>query len=297
MYDMINDTVYIDTDEDGTTQGQNLANICRNINSHGDVDLAVSVHFNASNGDGHGVEVWAYDNGTDDVANRICDQVAALGYANRGVKYTHDLYVLRNTRPPAILVECCFCDNQGDADLYNADSMARAIVAGLTGQTIAPEPASEPTPAPHQDAGDPVNEHNLVYQAHSQNVGWLPAVRDGQVAGTTGYGLRLEALRIDTSGSAFPDLRLRAQAHIQNRGWTDYGEITPDTVIGTVGEGLRMEALELDVIDGLPDGYKLMYQVHLAESGWTPAIEAGYTTGTVGIGRRIEAARIWIEAV
>lgn len=35
-------------------------------------------------------------------------------------------------------------------------------------------------------------------QAHVQNLGWLPPVRDGEVCGTTGQALRLEAVRLWT---------------------------------------------------------------------------------------------------
>ena len=35
-------------------------------------------------------------------------------------------------------------------------------------------------------------------QAHVQNLGWLPPVRDGEVCGTTGMALRLEAVRLWT---------------------------------------------------------------------------------------------------
>ena len=35
-------------------------------------------------------------------------------------------------------------------------------------------------------------------QAHVQDLGWLPPVRDGEVCGTTGRALRLEAVRLWT---------------------------------------------------------------------------------------------------
>ena len=46
-------TVYDCTDENGITQSQNLTNIVRNCNAH-NVDLDISIHFNASDGNGHG---------------------------------------------------------------------------------------------------------------------------------------------------------------------------------------------------------------------------------------------------
>ena len=46
-------TVYDTTDNDGATQSQNLKNIVANCNSHS-VDLDISIHFNAYNGQAHG---------------------------------------------------------------------------------------------------------------------------------------------------------------------------------------------------------------------------------------------------
>ena len=67
-------------------------------------------------------------------AANICAAIAALGFRNRGVKERPGLYVLKHTRAPALLVECCFVDDADDAALYNAEAMAAAIVQGITGQ-------------------------------------------------------------------------------------------------------------------------------------------------------------------
>ena len=128
-------TVYDCTDEDGTTVNQNLSNIVKKCNSH-NVGLDISIHFNASNGQGHGVEVWGYNSGTDSISSRICNEISKLGFTNRGVKHSTQLYVLRNTRASTILIECCFCDSQTDSNIYNPEKMANAIVVGLTGQTV-----------------------------------------------------------------------------------------------------------------------------------------------------------------
>jgi len=37
---------------------------------------------------------------------------------------------------------------------------------------------------------------HVHYQAHVENIGWLPEVSDGQIAGTTGQGRQMEALRV-----------------------------------------------------------------------------------------------------
>ena len=145
-------TVYDCTDDSGRTQGQNLANIVAKCNAH-TVDLNISNHLNA--GGGTGVEVWCYDEKTKDIAVAICASVStALGIPNRGVKYSKNLYVLRKTAGSAILVECCFVDNQNDASHWNADKCGDAIASAIAGKTVAgttsagSAPAPTPTPAP-----------------------------------------------------------------------------------------------------------------------------------------------------
>jgi hypothetical protein len=126
-------TVYDCTSNQGLTQNGVLKDIVSKCNAHS-VDLDVSIHFNA--GGGKGVEVWCYDNGTSAVASRICNAIAGLGFANRGVKYSKQLYVLSTTKSPAILIECCFVDSQTDANIYNVDKMASAIVEGILNKSI-----------------------------------------------------------------------------------------------------------------------------------------------------------------
>ena len=128
-------TVYDCTDEDGTTQSKNLVNIVNHCNMN-TVDLDVSIHFNASNGVGHGVEVLIYSNSSSSKAKaqNIVNAIAELGFTNRGVKVRSDLYVLRKTKSPALLIECCFCDSQIDNSIYDAERMATAIVKGITNQ-------------------------------------------------------------------------------------------------------------------------------------------------------------------
>lgn len=128
-------TVYDCTDEDGKTSSQNLANIVKKCNEHV-VDLDVSIHFNAFNKEAHGTEVLQYSSKTDVVSTRICKNISALGYTNRGVKDGSHLYVVRKTNSKALLIECCFCDNKGDAKLYDADEMAKAIVEAILNEAI-----------------------------------------------------------------------------------------------------------------------------------------------------------------
>ena len=142
------------TDDVGASQSANLANIVQQCNSHA-ADLDVSIHFNAAandpSGDGvtTGTEVLVYSGASKATtyAAAICARIADLGFKSRGVKERPDLYVLKHTKAPALLVECCFVDDADDVALYDADKMAAAIVQGITGQAVTGDtPARESAP-------------------------------------------------------------------------------------------------------------------------------------------------------
>lgn len=139
-------TVYDCTVDDGTNASDVLSKIVKKCNAH-DVDLDVSIHFNAGvndkNGNGYttGTECYIYSetSKSQDEAVRICNNIAALGFKNRGIKVRTDLYVLRKTKAPAVLIECCFVDDADDVKLYNTEKMAIAIASGIVGKDLTPK--------------------------------------------------------------------------------------------------------------------------------------------------------------
>ena len=103
------------------------------------VDLCISIHANASNGEGHGTEVFTYRAREIPEARKVLDNLCALGFTNRGIKDGSELAMVRRPTAVAMLIECCFCDNVSDTNLYNnvgADALADAIISGLTGQAL-----------------------------------------------------------------------------------------------------------------------------------------------------------------
>ncbi len=103
-----------------------------NVNN---VDLFVSIHFNCFNGQAHGTEVFTWGGEQLPEATRVLNNLVGLGYANRGIKDGSNLFVIRNTKAKAMLIECCFCDNKNDMDKYDAEKIANAIVEGIAGKT------------------------------------------------------------------------------------------------------------------------------------------------------------------
>ena len=136
-------TVYDCTVDNGTGQKDVLQKIVQKCRLH-EVDLDVSIHFNSGandksgNGKTTGVEVLVYSASSKAkrYAEKICAAIARLGFRNRGVKTNSSLYVMKNTKAPAMLVECCFVDDKDDVKLYNYYEMASAIVYGITGEKV-----------------------------------------------------------------------------------------------------------------------------------------------------------------
>lgn len=167
-------TVHDCTDDDGASQSANLANIVAKCNSHG-ADLDVSIHFNAGannpggNGQTTGTEVLVYSKTTAAVpyATAICSAIAALGFKNRGVKERPELYVLKHTKSPAILVECCFVDDADDVALYDADKMAAAIVQGITGQAVTDSAQESTTATPAESDSYPAQFQEWLNSGYS----------------------------------------------------------------------------------------------------------------------------------
>ena len=78
---------------------------------------------------------------------------------------------------------------------------------------------------------------DITYQAHVQNIGWQQSKDNGELAGTKGEALRIEALIINA------DINIQYRVHIQDKGWSEW--VPNGALAGTVGEGLRLEAIEI----------------------------------------------------
>ena len=117
-----------------------LEKICKASNST-PADLTVSIHFNShiheakSNGETVGTEVLVLsDEGIKHrVANDVCKSISRLGFVNRGIKVRDNLYFLRHTSAPAILIEVCFVSDADDARLYKKKKkeIAKAIATSI----------------------------------------------------------------------------------------------------------------------------------------------------------------------
>lgn len=163
-------TVYDCTENNGSGQTDVLKKIVSKCNQHA-VDLDVSIHFNSAandpggNGKTTGVEAYVYSSSSKakSYAEKVCTEISALGFRNRGVETSSTLYVLKHTISPAVLIECCFVDDKDDVELYDYQKMATAIVKGITGQTVQQPEETEPAaPGEETAVGSPKKLKRLV---------------------------------------------------------------------------------------------------------------------------------------
>lgn len=102
------------------------------LSNENSADLFISIHLN--DGGGHGTEVYRWKNSKSDRAFKICKNFENLGFLNRGVKDGSNLYVIRNTKCEALLIEVCFVGSDIDYSLYHAhgyEKIAKAIKDSL----------------------------------------------------------------------------------------------------------------------------------------------------------------------
>ena len=111
-----------------------LSTTVKAINAGG-YDASVSLHMDAASvPTAHGAHVCYYSTSgkvlANEIALRLCPQLP--GRANKTVK-RDNLYVLKKTKPVAVLVECGFITNPSDAAWvkHNPDKVALSIALGI----------------------------------------------------------------------------------------------------------------------------------------------------------------------
>ena len=165
--------------------------------------------------------------------------------------------------------------------------------------------------------GDLAKNYDIYYRVRPDIYGWLGWAKNGEQAGTAGYGMKLVGLQICVlqKGSAAPannyqgvssffpsthmvdativskGLQFSATAHIQSIGNKSYTTAKGSDTLGTTGQGLRLEALSLKLLKP-PYSGGIKYCAHVQSIGWQPFVSDGQVAGTMGKGLRMEAIRI-----
>lgn len=147
------------------------------------------------------------------------------------------------------------------------------------------EPAPGKTTTPYRSQTDVV-----TYSTHVEKVGWQDPVDDGAMSGTSGRGLRLEGIRINTNHKGNGSIRY--STHVEKVGWQNM--VKNGEMSGTTGRKLRLEAIKIQLDGDLAAKNDVYYRVHAQTYGWLGWAKNGEPAGTEGLSKRLEGIEIKI---
>ncbi len=147
----------------------------------------------------------------------------------------------------------------------------------------------------------------IAYTTHVQNIGWQDEIyneinnNDPEMSGTSGKGLRLEAIKIRLTDELEENYDIYYRVHAQNAGWLGWAKNGEEA--GTAGYGFRLEGIEIKLvkkgektpestIDPFVEKVNVTYTTHVENTGWLKTVSNGKMSGTLGKELRLEAIKI-----
>ena len=91
------------------------------------------------------------------------------------------------------------------------------------------------------------DDTTIKYQTHVQYVGWQGWKNNGEMSGTEGQSLRLEAIKIKLTGDIANYYDIYYRVHSQNFGWLGWAKNGESA--GTEGLSTRLEAIEIVMVE------------------------------------------------
>ncbi len=133
----------------------------------------------------------------------------------------------------------------------------------------------------------------IGYSTQVQDIGWQDYSFNGELAGTSGQGKRLEAIKINLCNQEYLG-NIRYQVHVQDIGWQDWA--TNGSMSGTAGQSKRLEGIKIELTDDMKAHYDIYYRVHVQDYGWQDWVSNGAMAGTSGQSKRLEGIQIKLVA-
>lgn len=165
------------------------------------------------------------------------------------------------------------------AGVVGYDNRMEALQVSLIRKNIDKAPVSKE---------DPSKISKIQVQTHVANVGWQAPVQGGKVAGTTGMGLAMEAVKINLSDDI--DGSIAYEAYVHGQGWQ--GEKKDWEMAGTTGQSRPIHALRISLEGKAADEYDIFYRAHVSNVGWMDWLSNGKMVGRQDYGYNIEALQV-----
>ncbi|QDK70502.1 lectin like domain-containing protein [Lactococcus protaetiae] len=150
---------------------------------------------------------------------------------------------------------------------------------------------------------------NIQYQAYVQGMGWQSTTAtNGAIAGTVGQAKRMEAFRMQLTGSIASQYDVYYRAYVQNIGWLGWAKNWQTA--GTSGMSYRIEAVQIQLVakgsaapsnDSVAFSYlttpTVNYSAHVQNIGWQAPVVNGALSGTTGKSLRMEALKVELQNI
>ncbi len=148
-------------------------------------------------------------------------------------------------------------------------------------------------PAPSNEGSDTsltsVSNPGVTYHTHVQRDSWQGWVSNGETSGTTGRGLRTEAIEAKLASTEVPGSIIYS-THVQGIGWTDW--VSDGDLSGTTGESRRIEAIKFALDGEVSKYFDVWYRAHVQSAGWLGWTANGAEAGSTGSSKRLEAYEV-----
>lgn len=245
---------------------KNLANSANYGGTRNKIEYIV-IHYTANDGDTDEANANYFKNNivkasahyfVDDDSITLSVPENRIAYSVGGAKYSNTKggsYHGKCTNTNSISVELCDTKRNGKYDftettLNNAAELVKDLITrynipiqnvirhyDVTGK-ICPKLFVENETEWNNFKSRLSNKPNIKYEVHIQNIGWQKQKQNGELAGTKGEALRIEAIKIDA------DINIKYRVHMQDKGWSEY--VPNGFLAGTIGESRRIEAIEIE---------------------------------------------------
>ena len=110
-----------------------------------------------------------------------------------------------------------------------------------------------------------VKDANVTYSSHIRKIGDQAPVAEGEISGTTGQNLRMEALKINLNTELEGNILYKT--YIDEVGWeSEYkrnGELS-----GTTGQSKGIQLLRMKLEGPIAEKYDIYYRIHTETYGW-----------------------------
>lgn len=145
--------------------------------------------------------------------------------------------------------------------------------------------------------GTYADSYDIWYRVHSATLGWLGWAKNGEKAGSEGFGYGMQAIEIrllkkgspapGSTKNAFKSPLVAYSAHVATIGWQS--NVLDGVIAGTTGRSLAVEALRVSLGSDVVSG-DVQVSGHVQNLGWQN-YSSGFA-GTTGKGLRLEAVRL-----